>query len=69
MNVLPRASIVEGAQHHFTLLGPPLPDQQTFLYVRSDQGDPGEWCGPVVVGGGAIMSDFKVREIEPEPEG
>lgn len=63
VNVLPRASIVAGETESMVLLGPPLPDQQTFLYLRSDQGTPGEWYGPVFVDGGVIVQGFTVIEL------
>lgn len=70
VNVLPRLSVVAGQSDSMVLLGPPLPDRQTFLYLRSDQGAPDEWYGPTFVGDGMVMSGFTVREhhrIPPDP--
>jgi hypothetical protein len=62
-NVLPRASIIAGSDEHTVLLGAPIVDQQTFLYLPPGQGQPGVWHGPVTCCTGLIVSDFEVREL------
>jgi len=68
INVLPRAAIRPGQEEHTALLGPPTPDQQTFLYVPSDPDAPWVAYGPVVTCGGMIMSGFTVSPISPEAD-
>jgi hypothetical protein len=66
VNVLPRASVVPDTAESLVLLGPPIPDQQTFLYLPSEQGEPGVSYGPAYVGDGMVMAGFTVRPAPPE---
>jgi hypothetical protein len=38
-----------------------MPDQQTFLYVPSEQGEAGVSYGPAYVGDGVVKTGFTVR--------
>ena len=62
-NVLPRASIIAGSGEHTVLLGAPIADRQTFLYLPSAEGQPGVWRGPVTCCTGFVVSDSEAGEL------
>jgi hypothetical protein len=61
INLLPSRHDRRGRPRAVVLSAPPMPDQQTFLYVPSEQGEAGVSYGPAYVGDGIVKTGFTVR--------
>jgi SAM-dependent methyltransferase len=63
VTVLPRASISQGEFSGMLIAAPAQEERQTFLYVPVDDRK-GFVCGPTVVSGGAVLTDFMAGSLD-----